>query len=192
MVERKLCEMYNVSRSPIRQALSALSAEGILDVKAGKGIVVPEYSLEDILEVYDLWEVLQVYALQVSLHNYTEAHDLKLKEINDKTIASLENGNLEERMAYDSEFHDCIVHFAANHHLDMLFGLMENHKKRFDTTTYDDAAHGEKTCKQHDEILNALLDRDLERAIKGIHEHCDYIKKYYIDKLINKKHNINI
>ena len=41
MVERKLCDIYEVSRSTIRHALSALCAEGILENKQGKGIAVP-------------------------------------------------------------------------------------------------------------------------------------------------------
>lgn len=70
LVERKLSEKYNVSRSPVRYALRQLAKEGLLADEPGKGIIVPTYTLEDILEVYDLLEVLQIYAVQVSLKNY--------------------------------------------------------------------------------------------------------------------------
>ena len=59
MVERKLCEIYNVSRSPIRNALQQLTHEGLLSFVPGKGTVVASFSTDDILEVYDLIELLQ-------------------------------------------------------------------------------------------------------------------------------------
>ena len=52
MVERKLCEIYNVSRSPIRNALQQLTHEGLLSFVPGKGTVVASFSTDDILEVY--------------------------------------------------------------------------------------------------------------------------------------------
>ena len=191
MVERKLCDIYEVSRSTIRHALSALCAEGILENKQGKGIAVPEYRIEDILEVYDLVGVLQVYAIETSLSSYTSDHDKKLKEINEKAKEYLDKGDLAERMNWDIMFHEAIVDFAHNKHLKMLFELMVNHKRRFDVTSFDDPEHAKETLEQHIKIYEALCKRDVEAAVKEMNDHTDYIKKYYIDKLINKRHNIS-
>ena len=49
MVERKLCDIYQVSRSPIRNALQQLTHEGLLSFVPGKGVVVSSFSTEDIL-----------------------------------------------------------------------------------------------------------------------------------------------
>lgn len=65
MVERKLCDIYGVSRSPIRNALQQLTFEGFLSYQPGKGTVVADFSLEDILEVYDLIELCQLYAVRL-------------------------------------------------------------------------------------------------------------------------------
>lgn len=191
MVERKLCEIYDVSRSTVRHALSALQAEGILEKTGGNKLAVPEYRIEDILEVYDLVGVLQVYAIETSLSSYTPDHDKKLKEINEKAKEYLDKGDLPERMHWDIMFHEAIVDFAHNKHLKMLFELMVNHKRRFDVTSFDDPEHARDTLAQHESIYEALLERDVEESIKRMNVHTDYIKKYYIDKLINKRHNIN-
>ena len=68
MVERKLCEIYNVSRSPIRNALQQLTHEGLLSFVPGKGTVVASFSTDDILEVYDLIELLQDYAIKACIN----------------------------------------------------------------------------------------------------------------------------
>ena len=67
MVERKLCDIYQVSRSPIRNALQQLTHEGLLSFVPGKGVVVSSFSTEDILEVYDLIELLQLYAVSACI-----------------------------------------------------------------------------------------------------------------------------
>ena len=135
--------------------------------------------------------VLQVYAIETSLSGYTSNNDKKLKEINEKAKEYLDKGDLAERMNWDIMFHEAIVDFAHNKHLKMLFELMVNHKRRFDVTSFDDPEHAKETLEQHIKIYEALCKRDVEAAVKEMNEHTDYIKKYYIDKLINKRHNIS-
>ena len=72
MVERKLSEIYNVSRSPIRKAIQQLTHDGLLTFVPGKGVVVAGFTIEDILEVYDLIEILQTYAVQSAINRMNE------------------------------------------------------------------------------------------------------------------------
>ena len=62
MLERRLCEIYSMSRSPIRNALWQLTYEGLFKLHSRQGAAVAGFSIEDILEVYDLIETLQIYA----------------------------------------------------------------------------------------------------------------------------------
>ncbi len=190
LVERKLSEMYHVSRSPVRYALRQLVREGLLTEEPGKGIVVPVYTLEDILGVYDLLEVLQVYALQVSLKNYDSVADKTLTQIMEETEKESESGDLIVRMEWDVKFHSFIIHSVHNRWLDKVFELLLNQKRRFDVTSFEDLEHGEKTTKQHEKIYQAILARDLEGAITAEREHSQYIKQYYINKLVTGRYNI--
>lgn len=190
MVERKLCELYNVSRSPIRNALRQLSTEGLLDVEPGIGIVVPVYTLEDILEVYDLLEVLQIYALETSLKNYDEMSVNMLEKIMNNTDELMEQKDLLDRMDWDVKFHEFIIHKAGNKRLDMIFAMLVNQKRRFDITSGSDVAHAQNSTDQHRAILEAISSGDLEASKAAIRTHSQYIKKYYIDKLVTGKYNI--
>lgn len=190
MVERKLAEKYNVSRSPIRQAIKQLVTEGLLANDAGKGIIVPVYTLEDVLQVYDLLEVLQIYAVQVSLKNYNQIADTELKYIIDEINKAYDAKDLVARMEWDIKFHTFIINNVGNKRLDAMFTMLVNQKRRFDITSYDDLEHGRLTTEQHEAIYNAICRRDLAAATKAIQEHTQYIKKYYIDKLIMGRYNI--
>jgi len=190
MVERKLAEKYNVSRSPVRQAIKQLVTEGLLANDAGKGIIVPIYTLEDVLQVYDLLEVLQIYAIQVSLKNYNQIADTELKYIVDEINKAFNAKDLVARMEWDIKFHTFIINNVGNKRLDAMFTMLVNQKRRFDITSYDDLEHGKLTSEQHEAIYNAIVKRDLNAATKAIQEHTQYIKKYYIDKLIMGRYNI--
>lgn len=190
LVERKLSEIYNVSRSPVRYALRQLAKEGLLADEPGKGIVVPVYTLEDILEVYDLLEVLQVYALQVSLKNYDMIADATLCQILEKTKQYMSKEDLIERMEWDVKFHNFIIHYVNNKRLDMMFELLVNQKRRFDITSFHDAEHAELSTQQHEKIYQAIKDRDLDASIAAVKEHSQYIKQYYINKLVTGRYNV--
>lgn len=190
LVERKLSEAYNVSRSPVRYALRQLAKEGLLTDEPGKGIVVPIYTLEDILEVYDLLEVLQVYALQVSLKNYDLIADATLGQIIEQTNKFLSSEDLIERMEWDIKFHNFLIHYVNNKRLDMMFELLVNQKRRFDITSFHDLEHGEKTTGHHQKIYEAIKARDLEASIAAVKEHSQYIKQYYINKLVTGRYNV--
>lgn len=190
LVERKLSDIYNVSRSPVRYALRQLAKEGLLSDEPGKGIVVPSFTLEDILEVYDLLEVLQIYALQVSLKKYDLIADATLGKIMAETKKYYEAHDLIERMEWDVRFHEFVIKYVSNGRLNMIFEIMLNQKRRFDITSYQDLQHGKETTMQHEKIYAAIKARDLAASIEGVKEHSQYLKQYYIDKMVIGKYNI--
>lgn len=184
MIERKLAEKYNVSRSPIRHALKQLVSEGLLSNVPGTGIIIPVYTLEDVLQIYDLLEVLQIYAVQVSLKNYNQIADTQLRLIVEKIESTFKEKDLVERMEWDIKFHSFIINNVGNKRLDLVFDMLVNQKRRLDITSYDDLEHGKLTTEQHKKIYKCILKRDEKATIEAIQEHTRYIKKYYIDKLI--------
>ncbi len=190
LIERKLSDQYGVSRSPVRYALRQLVKEGMLDDEPGKGIVVPVYTLEDILGVYDLLEVLQVYALQVSLKNYDEKADETLGKIMEETKNSLDAKDLMGRMDWDVQFHKFIIGYVNNKWLSKMFDLLLNQKRRFDITSFSDFEHGRETTQQHEDLYNAIVARDLDAAIETERKHSQYIKQYYIEKLVTNRYNV--
>ena len=190
LVERKLTEKYQVSRSPVRYALRQLVRDGLLSGEPGKGIIVPVYTLEDILEVYDLLEVLQIYAIQVSMKNYNMIADAKLEHILEQTKKYTVEGSLPERMEWDIRFHNYINHIVNNKRLDTIFEMLVNQKQRFDVTSFDDLEHGRKTNEQHERIFQAIKARDVDASIAALKEHEQYIKQYYIDKLVIGRYNL--
>lgn len=188
MVERKLCDIYSVSRSPIRNALQQLTFEGLLTYMPGKGTVVPTFNLEDILEVFDLLEVLQVYATHQCIHQIDPVAIETMRMITSSMKTSLAKDDLYETSLWDQRFHDFIVDRSNNHRLKSLFEQLNNQRVRFVTPTLNDREHYEKSLVEHDEIFELIITRNAEAAERAVHRHYATLKQYYIALLINKNY----
>lgn len=184
MVERKLCDIYQVSRSPIRNALQQLTHEGLLSFVPGKGVVVSSFSTEDILEVYDLIELLQLYAVSACIAKGSltavEALSLTLSNM-EKTISG---GELFQCTRWDQKFHELLIEYAGNSRLKNMYEQLACQQTRFMTTILNDTTLADRSLAEHREIVNAIADKNVSAAEECIRTHYRNIKQYYINKLL--------
>ncbi len=186
MVERKLCEIYNVSRSPLRNALQQLSYEGLLSFAPGQGVMVPEFNIEDILEVYDLIELLQGFAIKSCISKLNDIALETLEEILSKMKLSRDQGEIGEAIEWDQKFHEFIFSFAGNKRLKNIFSNLNFQSMRFQATTIGDDILAERSYDEHYEIYNSMKNKDSEGAVRAVSAHYHNIKQYYINMLLKR------
>jgi DNA-binding GntR family transcriptional regulator len=184
MVERKLCEIYNVSRSPIRNALQKLSHEGLLSFAPGKGVIVPEFTIEDIFEVYDLIELIQVFAVSRCIANSNDIVSGTLKDILEKMKAAQDEDNIALASEWDQRFHFCIINFAGNKRLSAFFKSLNDQSMRFQATTLQNRELAQRSLGEHMEIYQAVAQGDSKKAKEAIMKHYYNIKQYYLSVII--------
>ena len=73
LVERQLCAMINTSRTPVREAIQQLTAEGLVESISAKGNVVSSIRYEDIARTYDVREYLESLAVRLCVQVCTDA-----------------------------------------------------------------------------------------------------------------------
>jgi DNA-binding GntR family transcriptional regulator len=67
LIERELCELIGVSRTPVREALRRLSSDGFVDFVPGRGTVVTRLTKEDMIHIYELKEALDKMAVKLCI-----------------------------------------------------------------------------------------------------------------------------
>ena len=186
MVERKLCDIYQVSRSPIRNALQRLTHEGLLSFVPGKGVVVSSFTIEDILEVYDLIELLQVYAVSSCIDKAppTAAEALQLTLANMEKTTS--DGEIFQCTRWDQKFHELLIEYAGNSRLKSIYEQLACQQLRFMTTILNDTDLANRSLAEHREIVDAIIRKDTPSAEKCLHNHYRNIKQYYVNKLLER------
>ncbi len=174
--EREFVECYNVSRPTIREAIIALEVRGRVEVKTGSGVYVLTHKEEEEPEVtISAFELTQARALFEG-----EAAALAALSITDDQLSALEKTVEQIAQGKDVEeadetFHLIIAKATKNKAiLKAILGLWKIRTTRSDVIqAYDDicSQNHEKTLQEHSEILEALKERDTNKARAAMHKH---------------------
>jgi DNA-binding GntR family transcriptional regulator len=163
-----------VSRTPIREALRRLDAEGLLERGNRGSLVVRERSPEEIIDVYDVRVLLEGEAARQASEKSGSIDHARLERLVERGL-ELETPRGEERalehVALNREFHRSIWRAGRNQALFSVLERLEMHLLRFPATTLSFPGRWEEARDQHAAIADAIRDRDAERAKRLAEEH---------------------
>lgn len=124
--EVALAERFGVSRTPVREALTRLLHEGLLECRA-RGLFVKEIDPEQIMQVYDLRILLEGQAAQEAASVRTEVDLMRLQALVDRDRALAEPDDA-TRLATNIEFHRALWRAAHNPVLEDLLERLATHQ----------------------------------------------------------------
>lgn len=160
--EVEISKLLNLSRTPIREALRRLEAEGIVEHRARIGAVVRKLSHSEIVELYEMRVVLERTAAQMAAKHASDAEIDTLEDLN-KDIAASRNDPV-QAAAINQEFHKALYRACRNRFLlDAAKGLT-NSLILLGITTFTDEERIDIVVQQHDAIIASLRARDPDRA----------------------------
>jgi len=173
-----------MSRTPIREALSQLTAEGLLEQTSNRGTLVVQLKRQDIIDLYELREALEVYsarkAAQLTLHPidlrlWGDFSDeiLHLKDELEKSGQTTLNAEQMHRFVVsDLNFHNTLMRMAVNERMlkvvndtRLLIRIFAIQRSKYD------AAALERIHQQHHAIFQAVTGRDLELTTQLLAQH---------------------
>lgn len=191
MVERKLCDIYHVSRSPIRNALQGLVRDGLVSFVPGKGMVVPEITIEDIFEIYDMMEIFQIYAVRRSGNKLDKVSLNTLEDILLNIRNSLDNEDIPGAIKWDVTFHEFLVSLAGSSRLKVFHDQIQNQIERFLSFTLNDTQLAERSYLEHRNIFNCLAEGDVQGGEAALSQHYASTKQYYINRLLRDHQGVH-
>jgi DNA-binding GntR family transcriptional regulator len=162
IVETDISERYNVSRTPVRQALQRLKQAGLLRESA-RALVVSEFSAEELKEFCAVRDQLEALAAQLAASGRTEVDLILMEEIQtlfEKAIG----GDPSEVLRLNHEFHNAVWEASRNRFLQEQLTHVRGLIERMDTTTLDTVERQQQALEEHRAIYDALVERDEERA----------------------------
>jgi GntR family transcriptional regulator, rspAB operon transcriptional repressor len=166
---KKLQEEIGVSSSPIKDAIFRLVGEDLLEINPRKGTFVKDVSIKDIRETEQFRTILEMGAVDIIGDNLAEEQIDLLKQKHSELEATSDYGTFMER---DNQFHLEIINMTKNEKLIKAYKNLNAHVKvfRFKYQRHQTRPYA-RTLQDHLNILNALADRNPERAKIAIHEH---------------------
>ncbi len=112
--ERALCEQFGVSRTPLREALKVLAAEGLVRLAPNRGAVIAELSQEEFDECLPISAAIEDLSGKLACENITEAEMEEIKDLHKAMVAEHARGNLDGFVAATRQIHEKIVAASRN------------------------------------------------------------------------------
>jgi len=175
--DKELAEYFEVSRTPVREAMQLLADQRLIEIRPGKDSIVTPIDLEQIKEIYVILGSIQSLGVRFAFPKITAQIIEQLEQINEQ----ISKASSMELLKFDQAFHQCILDAAGNPFLDNFYSMLNTHITRFQLSYVETGLDFDKkeTLLAHQNIIDALKDKDLARAEKEINQ--NYL--FMLDKI---------
>ncbi|MBG9387196.1 GntR family transcriptional regulator [Caenimonas aquaedulcis] len=167
--EMKIAEEFGISRTPLREALKVLAAEGLITMKVRRGAYVTEVSDKDLTDVYHLLSLLESDAAGVVATQATDDEISDLQAIHKQLEAAA--GNRDRFFAINERFHMRLLAIAGNRWRDQMVADLRKVMKLNRHNSLLKTGRVKESMLEHRAIMEAIARRDAKAASKRMQEH---------------------
>jgi DNA-binding GntR family transcriptional regulator len=165
-----LANELRVSRTPVREALRKLEAEGLV-AHFGSRFAVRAFSEQDLTELFYVREALEGMAARLAAENATPSEIAEIRELLDDMDAVRRRGDIAALRQLTGEFHQLVCRAAHNNRLLQSLQALLDQVRQIRTSTLYIAGRPSAALGEHRNLLRAIEARDGERAEKVAREH---------------------
>ena len=167
--EVKLAQEFGISRTPLREALKVLAAEGLITMKVRRGAYVTEVSETDLADVYHLLSLLESDAAGVVAQKASDEQVKELQQLHKELEAS--QGNRDKFFVINERFHMRVLEIAGNRWRDQLVADLRKVMKLNRHNSLLKTGRVREAMLEHRAIMEAIAKRDPKLAIKRVQDH---------------------
>lgn len=164
LVEVHFAEQFQVSRTPVREALKRLTAEKLVYADSVRGLVVREPEPDEIEDVYIVREALEAVAARLAARRITPDELRRLGAILESMRDAVELRRTDVIVNTNIAFHDVIYRAAGNETLSRIVRDLSDFVRRFSTEAFASLDRANAVLDEHQAILDALKNHDPEAA----------------------------
>lgn len=163
-----VARLFDVSRTPVREALSRLQERGLLEMTA-TGLAVARMGRQGVLELYALRELLEGAAARFAAQHASPSDVQAMRQICDAFAAA--QGNPARAAQINRAFHDALYEAAHNRFLTGVLAGLHDALMLLPSTTFAVEGRQDKAVVEHGAILAAIEARDPDAADAHAREH---------------------
>ncbi|MBI5923340.1 MAG: GntR family transcriptional regulator [Betaproteobacteria bacterium] len=169
--EQSLAQEYGISRTPLREALKVLAAEGLVMLKPRRGCYVTELAEEDLDEIFPVIALLEGRCAALATQRANAADLQHLGTIHEQLEECARKGDADGFFEVNHDFHVALQELAGNRWLSQ---LIDETRKLLKLTRRDSLrlkGRLKQSLAEHRAILKAIRQRDESQAGRLMHEH---------------------
>jgi DNA-binding GntR family transcriptional regulator len=160
--ERQLCEMFGISRTPLREALKVLASEGLIDLLPNRGARVRELGPQELAELFDLMGGLESLAGRLACEKITVSEFSEIEQLHHQMYRFYLNRELPDYFRCNQLIHDKIVAAARNFALSSAYVSLAGRirRVRYAANLAQKRDRWGEAMREHEAILDSLRRRD--------------------------------
>ena len=171
LVESRLADALDISRTPVREAIHKLEREGLLRRLPKGGLAVMNLSREDIEETFGIRCVLESYAARLAAENCSEEELLPLEEKIREFQKFLDKGQLDELPRINTEFHSLFYALSRSPKLIKMINDLRDQIFRFRRILLKKDKWAGASNEDHRKMLEAIREGDVTRVERVVKQH---------------------
>ena len=171
--ELKIAEAYGISRTPLREALKVLAAEGLVTMKVRRGAYVTEVSDRDLADVYHLLSLLESDAAGVVASQASDAQLLELQTLHAELESSVSAAAPDRELffATNERFHMHLLQIADNRWRNQMVADLRKVMKLNRHNSLFKTGRVAESLQEHRALMAALLARDTAQSRQSMQDH---------------------
>jgi DNA-binding GntR family transcriptional regulator len=162
--EAKLAAAYAVSRTPVREALLQLQAQGLLTSVPRGGMVVAKMDVQELLSMWELLAELESLCARYACERMTTQERLALKTLHEDTLKIVEINNETGGQEANMAFHEMLYQGSRNPYLRQDILRMRTQTGAYRRHAFGAVGRIPASYAMHTDILQAILENDPKKA----------------------------
>ena len=158
--ERQLCEQLRVSRTPLREAIKLLAAEGLVDLLPNRGAVAVKLTEADVLNTFEMLAMLEGMSGELAAQRITDAELAELRALHFEMLACHARRDLSGYYRLNALIHTGINEAARNPVLATTYRSINARVQSLRFRTNQDDAKWAHAVQEHEQMIAALQARD--------------------------------
>ncbi|MCU1718212.1 GntR family transcriptional regulator [Pseudomonas sp. 5P_3.1_Bac2] len=169
--EKALCERFDISRTPLREALKALAAEGMIELLPQRGARVVTISDEELQELFPIIASIEALAGELACAKISDAQLAQIQQLHEDMLVAYQGKRSLEYSRLNRAIHFAIFEAADNNSLLTLYRNLELRIRNIRHTVRQAPGDWKEAVNDHEKILQALLERDANKLGKIMRKH---------------------
>lgn len=186
LTEKVLCDKYQISRTPVREALHKLEMEGLVESIPNRGFYVLGLAEQDYLDMFTLRKIYEIQAVTWAIERITDEELEELEELFEFMEFYTMKKDVAKMLTINMNFHQKIYNASHNRMLKNLLSSYQEMLKHIENPSTPKASYLDEVFNEHREIFNAFKNKDIEAGRIAMANHMDCARDRYIKRRSEK------
>lgn len=175
--EASLARKFQVSRTPVREAIRQLEAIGFAEARPHRGAVVPRFTPEKLNEMFTVMAEMEALCARYAARNILPAERVALENLHEACREAASRGDTDAYYANNIAFHDAIYHAGHNAFLAEMTLSVRNRVAPFRKLQFERTGRLPESLAEHDRIVEAIIRGDEEGAATLMRTHLQLVRE---------------